>query len=324
MSNNISKIKNIYDKTLQFEKLGLADIDTIRPFFLLNPSRFCDRTVGTTMMWRDFADTCYYIDDGILYLKAEYVGGDLTSFVPPILLPGIHNFPGEAFVSAVYRILDYCCKENIPVHFAPVAEPELSQFYALFPNMIAAPERNWSDYLYDAAELRDFSGRKYQRQRNHINKLYDVYPDWFFTVLDQNQIPLARRFLEEFAEEHPREEYPLYTEGNVKSIEVLDNWEKYAQVGGILYLVSGSAKIPAGVSLGEVVGDTLFVHTEKAAREINGAYPALVREVARAFTGGDVTYINREEDDGVDGLRRSKESYHPIRLIEKYQITLPQ
>ena len=99
-------------------------------------------------------------------------------------------------------------------------------------------------------------------------------------------------------------------------MEVLDNFEAYGLFGGLLKTDGRTV----GLSIGEILGDTLFVHVEKSLKDVNGAYPMLVREFARAFAGEGVNYINREEDDGNEGLRTSKLSYHPVKLLEKYLI----
>ena len=79
----------------------------------------------------------------------------------------------------------------------------------------------------------------------------------------------------------------------------------------------------AGFSAGEIVGDTLIIHIEKADIAYEGIYQVLVNEYAKCFVTPDVRYINREEDVGDEGMRRSKESYHPVRLLEKYLVRIP-
>ena len=76
------------------------------------------------------------------------------------------------------------------------------------------------------------------------------------------------------------------------------------------------------LSVGEVVGDTLYVHVEKARLDFAGAYQAIVSEYAKAACRPDTLYINREDDSGEEGLRRSKLSYQPLRLIDKYWVTV--
>ena len=72
-----------------------------------------------------------------------------------------------------------------------------------------------------------------------------------------------------------------------------------------------------GFTIGEPLNaDTYVVHVEKAFAEINGAYPMINREYVRSMMQG-YTYVNREEDDGVEGLRKAKESYYPI-MLEKF------
>ena len=78
------------------------------------------------------------------------------------------------------------------------------------------------------------------------------------------------------------------------------------------------------MAMGEVIGDTLFVHVEKARRDYPGAHQMIVREFARAHTGGEVQFINREDDSGDPGLRTSKLSYQPVELLDKATVKVKQ
>ena len=140
---------------------------------------------------------------------------------------------------------------------------------------------------------------------------------WSFEAVDETNLPEVRSFFERYASEHVKD-YPAYDEGNIKTLEVLDNMEKYGLLGGVLR-VGGDV---VGASLGEIVGDTLFVHIEKSLTEFSGSYPMLVNQFAKMYAADGVTFINREEDDGVEGLRVSKMSYHPVELLDKYVVEL--
>ena len=72
------------------------------------------------------------------------------------------------------------------------------------------------------------------------------------------------------------------------------------------------------ISIGEVVKDTLYCHIEKANRNYQGAYQMIVKEFSDDMRNTyGIDYINREEDVGDEGLRTSKLSYHPYRLLDK-------
>ena len=91
-------------------------------------------------------------------------------------------------------------------------------------------------------------------------------------------------------------------------------------------------KLPLGVSVrgrvvafsvGEKLNDeTAVIHVEKADPE----YPQLFTVINQQFCQhewGDMRFINREQDLGVPGLRKAKESYFPVRLVKKYIIQEP-
>ena len=74
---------------------------------------------------------------------------------------------------------------------------------------------------------------------------------------------------------------------------------------------------PCAFTVGErICRDTYIVHFEKADASITGAYPMINREFARK-TINSFEFVNREEDLGLPGLRKAKESYKPEFLLEK-------
>ena len=111
-----------------------------------------------------------------------------------------------------------------------------------------------------------------------------------------------------------------FPEDLAKTREVLANYSTYDMLGGML-LVDGNI---VGFSLGEIVGDTLFTHIEKADRDYLGCYQMVVAQFAQQFAHEGVHFINREDDAGDPGLRTSKLSYHPVTLLEKYTVTVDE
>ena len=293
---------------MEFFKLELDNIESLRPFFSENPCRICDFTIGGTFMWRDFFKTQYAIQDSVLYLKVKHPSaGD--AFTLPIC-----DEPGR---DAYERIINYCKENGLPTRICSVSEGMREHVLALFPDASSYTDRAWSDYLYYAEDIKTLSGRKFSGQRNHINRFMREQDDWAFERVTQGNIAAVRAFFAGYEIEHSKDS-AAYEEGDRKAIEVIDNLELYGQVGGALF-VGGKV---VGASFGEVVNDTLYVHIEKADTAVHGAYPVLVNQFAKAFATEDVLFINREEDDGVEGLRTSKLSYHPTEILDKYIVEL--
>lgn len=300
---------------MEFRRLGLEHIDLLRPYFVKNLCRICDCTIGGTFMWRDLFETEFAIADNILYLKVRYLTGDIA-FTPPLSNPDLPC--GDISEKEMYdRIVRYSRRLGCVPRLCAVSRNRLERILELYPDARAVTDRAWSDYLYLSDDIKNLAGRRYSGQRNHINKFLREYPSWTFEEIVGANLKPVREFFERYAEEHVKDS-PAYDEGNIKTLEVLDNMEKYMLLGGALK-VGGRV---VGAALGEIVGDTLFVHIEKSLTEFNGSYPMLVNQFAKTFASDGVEYINREEDDGVEGLRISKLSYHPTELLHKYVVEL--
>ena len=293
---------------LEFTPLTLNEIDLLRPYFQANDNRLCDCTVGGTFIWRDYFETAYAIAGGALYLKVRYLP-DTTAFTSPLGVPLTRD--------AFEPILGYCRRHGMPPLLCAVSDSRRREIQGLFPCSRASTDRAWSDYLYNATDIVTLAGRSYCGQRNHINRFSREYPQWSFERVGEENLAQTREFFVNYSDEHHKT-YPTYEEGNRKTLEVIDNLGAYRLSGGVLK-VGGAV---AGASFGETVGDTLYIHIEKSDTSFLGSYPVLVNQFARMFAPSGDGYINREEDDGVEGLRASKLSYHPAAVLDKYVIEL--
>ena len=294
---------------LDFHPLQLEDLPKLRDYFGYNGSRLCDTTPGAVFIWRDMYRSEWAVYGGSLYFKVDYPGLGSTFTLP---LGGGRR---EHF----REIAGYCCRRNMPIAFYPVPKDELERVQAFFPNSAAVADRNASDYLYRAEDLKYFRGKKLSGPRNHVNKFLKTYGNWSFRVITEEDIPAVKAFLDRYAAGRDKAAASFH-EDLAKTHEVLDNYQLYGMLGGML-LVEGEI---AGFSLGEIVGDTLFTHIEKADRDYQGGYQMLVSQFAQQFAQEGVHFINREDDTGDPGLRKSKLSYRPVALLEKYVVTVDE
>ena len=261
--------------------------------------RLCDYTPCVLLMFRRRYKTEYALQDGTLYLRMS--DGDGLYYAVPI---------GDDLDRALDTLEAFCGGGS---DFCAVPESLLPRFLARYPDAAAEDDRDWYDYLYKTEDLVTLGGRAYHGQRNQIARFCRTYGEAALLPLSRENASLALAFLDTYAEqkqglsEEAREEL-------LSVRELLESEDLYGQSGGIL--TAGGRVF--GFVIGERVGDTVFDHVEKADFSAVGAYQTLVNLFARE--NANVPYINREEDCGVEGLRKSKLAYHPTALLKKYTV----
>ena len=290
---------------LEFKRLSLSDIEKVRPYFSYSVNRICDNSIGGAFMWRDYFSVEYAECNETIVFKAQVKYHDnITAFSMPL---------GKDVYGSINEIAEYCRPGNMPVTFCTVTQEDIRILSTVFPDFRLSVESDWNDYIYRAGDLVSLSGRKYSGQRNHINHFMKTCPDYCFEEISADNLQQARDFYAGYTG-HIRLDSEVFAEEHDKTLEVLDNYEAYGLVGGLLR-VSGSV---IAFSIGEVINNVLFVHIEKAFPQCRGAYQVITHEFATHFALPGVDFINREEDVGDEGLRASKLSYHPCEIIEKY------
>lgn len=290
---------------MEFKKLEFSDLELIKKYYTKYTNRTCDRTIGGTFMWRDFFQTSYAMVSDTLILKCKK--GKEEVFCFPL---------GENLEDALLKIRDFCRNLGIIPKFAALSHKEKEYLLKSYPDAETFMDRDWSDYLYLAKDHANFSGRKFTTQRNHVNKFLKKYEDWELRLIEGEVLSQVTAFYRDYETRFAKNDATAIEEQK-KTEEVLKRYTEYGFEGYALYV----NKKVVGFALGEVLGDTLYVHVEKADKSMEGVNAMLVTEFAKAFENR-VTYINREEDVGDMGLRYSKTKYRPIDMVYKYEVSL--
>ena len=296
-----------------FRRITKNDAETLRPFFGKLKSRTCDLTSGCMLMWRDFYSQEFAVEDDVLYVA--YFDEDGEKYYA---LPMGEN--DNAIEKGIERICDYEEEKGGKALFCAVPKVYLSLFEKSHRYFRILPQVDFFDYLYNAEDLKTLKGKKYNGQRNHISKFKRTASQWSFEEITPQNIGHTVDFLKntykKSSDNTNDSDIRNSGEENEMVYEVLENYQIYGLKGGILY-ADGT---PVGFSIGETLGDTLYVHIEKADRNYPGAYQMLVNQFALKYATEGIEYINREDDMGDEGLKRSKLAYHPIELLEKFTL----
>lgn len=210
---------------------------------------------------------------------------------------------------------DKCGKDFV---LKGLLESNVLQLKELFPDKFEfISDRDRFDYVYDIEKLCSLSGKKLQSKRNHINKFTQEY-EWSFEIISDKNIEECIEMNDEWFSyaSDSDSEHPLDSERLAISRAFKHYFELDLEGG----LIRANGHIVA-YSLGEHLTEDMYViHFEKAFKSIDGAYPIINREFARYIFNrySKIRYINREEDIGLEGLRKAKLSYRPDFFVEKY------
>ena len=294
---------------LEFSKITIQNAPELQPYLNVQPFRSCDYTLGAVFQWRAYFKSAYAIVSGMLVMLATYPG-EGTCFVFPV---------GNGDLYAALDAIEAHAKEtNMPLRFCAVPEEGVAILQARYgERALVSTHRDWADYLYNACDLINFPGKKYHTQRNHLNRFCKDNPSACFVPVTQETLPVAIAFLDEY-EQHVPLDKVIEAEEMKRAKELLADSLVLRQKAGYIE-VAGTI---VALSIGEVVGDTLHCHVEKARVDYAGSYQAIVSWFAKYAVEKSTLYINREDDSGEEALRYSKLAYRPIRLIDKYWVSI--
>lgn len=216
-------------------------------------------------------------------------------------------------------ILEDAHDRGIPCRITNMSEEDRQELEAWFPGKFhIRSDRSSFDYVYDINDLADLKGRKFQKKRNHVNRFHQEHPNARIVPITPDNLEIAQDFAARWyqtrTQEDPQGDYLLE---NVAMDRAFGKYEKL-NFEGIL-LLDGNEIL--GLTMGTpLAANTYDIHFEKAREDVDGAYAAINQAFARYLREKfpALRFLNREDDMGLEGLRKAKLSYNPHHMVEKY------
>lgn len=284
--------------------MTLEDRDLFVRHFEKYPQTHSDNTFTNMVCWNHYAHYQYAFVSGNLILASTIDG--ITRFRPPI-------GPRDPKLLKSLVRLAFEVSDDEPIVLIDPATAEWMK--TVCPDLIIVPDRNHFEYVYRASDLADLPGKKYLTIRHQVNKFrknckYSVEP-----VTDNNREEV-KRFLIEWCEWKGCEGDPVLAHEKEATFFAIDNFEKLA-MSGLVIRVYG--KVGAMCLFDPINADTALVHFEKGMPDCDGIYKEINMETANLLRK-NFSFINRESDLGLGGLREAKMRYHPDHMVEVYTV----
>lgn len=307
-NNDICPAEPGFNCRLRFSKVSRSSITGLSHFFNAFNSRSCDYSIGGLLMWNDLFDYEIASFDSTLFIKGFDKESGLSLYYAPLGKMNINDALPLIKFDAANIDNKAVLISNIETNFEN-PESIVRETYGYFDK--------WMEYLYDIDKFIRFSGKKMEKKRNHLNYFLKHYPDYRLEPITPYNTAQLIDFTSQFEKTHidSQLDFSLLNYESRKNREVLRHYGAFP-FDGLAIIIDGKT---AGFTFGEKIGDTFFVHAEKGDIAFPGIYQALASNMAQFVSHKypDVKYLNREDDMGIDSLRKNKLSYHPSLLIYK-------
>lgn len=291
---------------INFKQITLSDKKEIDAALAGNTYRACDFSFANLYTWNARFKTMYAIEHRTIFLRFQDIDGQLYYMMPIGKMP---------LKNAFDLIMQDAVENKTPFQMKCITTSMWEHIQAEMPDKFRyLPDKNNYEYIYTSEKLIKLSGKKLQSKRNHINRFKADNPDWvYFPLTSRTDLDECSRMLDEWEEVSISKVDFSKRYDYIATKMMLEQFEELQLQGGAIRVNGQIVAFTIGEPLTE---DTFVVHVEKAFGEINGAY-TIINQQFIEHTASEFTYINREEDMGIDNLRKAKMSYYPDILLEE-------
>lgn len=289
---------------LNFRRLEKSDIKLLDEVYKTPEALGCECNAVSAYLWNreyDLRIACY--DETVIkaYYKSD---GTVWGYCLP---------HGKNVRGAVEEVIRSERQNGGTAAFEYLSADERGELGRLFPGGFEFEEQfDTCDYIYLTENLAELSGKKYHAKRNHISKFFRTYGNTEVKCLDSSTAADALKVVREWYREKEID-FENYGEYGVIRDAVI-NLEEFSMKGAVLYVDSTPVAMTLGCEISPVCFDVMF---EKALTGYEGSYAVINNEFAKMLRG--YRYLNREEDMGIEGLRKAKLSYHPEIVYQRFR-----
>lgn len=291
---------------LDFHRLTFPEKEDYERILFSVPARGCEYSFANLLLWGR--------------QQVAFIHG-CAAFFSHFHGRSVYPYPiGNGDRKAVIEsILQDSRERGIPCRITGMRDADLAELEEWFPGKFTLrTDRDSFDYVYAIDDLADLRGRKFQKKRNHFNRFRADHPNYEIQPLTVCNMALAQHMVNDWytrrLKEDPDGDYLL------ENIAMARAFQNYAglKMEGILLMDGGEV---LAITMGSRMANNTFdIHFEKAREDVDGAYNAVNCEFARylRLKYPEVQFLDREDDMGLEGLRKAKLSYNPHHMCEKH------
>ena len=286
---------------LEFKPVTLKDEARIRLYLSLSPSKQLVDCFEAFYLWRDVLRVEWAETGGFAVFRVHYDSG-----IPQFLFPFGSGDPTDI----LRELKEYCAIKGFPLRLAKVREEQLLVLQEIFPGgLTAAAHRDRAEYLYETALFHGYPGKILQPKRNFVNYARKHY-DWYYEPVAVTNLAECEEFVRKF------EGDDSFEDDSVALRNALGDYESLQMKGGIIRIAGKIAALFICTMLGD--GETaagLFLRGDHA---LKGVIPLLYQ--VYFLHHPEFKRFNFGEDLGVEGLRKNKLSFHPVEILDLYDV----
>ena len=288
---------------MEFRPVRLEDKAAIEHFTRPSGICNCDLAFANMYCWEGTYRSAWCVEEGFLLIRFYIDGSHHIGYMQPL---------GEGdFTHLIPRLEADARAAGQPLRISGLTPEGAAAVRRAHPEFGIWRNRDYEDYVYRADDLRNLTGRRYQPKRNHINRFEAAY-DYRYEELTPALAPECMRLEREWRAGHDSHAAELTAEQRAMQ-RAFNHFGELELRGGALFV---REKLVA-FTIGSAINDEAFcIHVEKADTRYDGAFTMINRLFAQHLPP-HYTLIDREEDLGLEGLRQSKLSYHPLFLQPK-------
>lgn len=300
--------------SLQFKPIEAIDVEKMTPFYALRPNKTCDSVYLDCFIWREYYHVKYAISDNkALQFLMEKDGQPFTAM--PMCREEDLPYYFNEMVEYFNKVL------NKPLRIS-LADEAAIQYLNLDPGQFEVKEvEDLKDYLYSAEALRTLSGKKLHKKKNHLNSFLKEYDGRYeYRTLCCSDRDSVVEFLNEWWENKVEAaEFARQLDYEVMGIHSILKNCAFLNVRMAGVFIDGALK---AFTIGSYnpFEKMAVIHIEKADPNVKGLYQFINQQFITYAYPEELLLVNREDDVGMEGLRRAKMSYYPIDFARKYAV----
>ena len=290
---------------LEFKRISACDFERYNKYRQMDMTNASEGVFMTMFIWDEYYKLSIAENGEFLFIRFDIKGKNPSYFFP------IGNGDLE---KAILELSECSKSRDEKLIFRLVSRENAEKLKELYENRFSYEEtRDSFDYIYLTEKMISLSGKKLHAKRNHLNYFLENYTYEYINVND-------KALLKECAEK--AHEWVMAKEKNKNSFEAgamqkyFEHFFEFNQTGAVIKIDGEIVAMSFGERLDD---DTALIQIELADENYRGAYQA-INKLFCENEWSQLKYVNREEDMGIEGLRRAKQSYQPEFLVEKYYI----